>query len=67
MYIQFSTCPTTISVEEAASERIMVVPLPPTAMPESVAPRFTTRPGISTSLHDRRIQNVIKPKPSSLI
>lgn len=59
--MHFQTNPTTISVEVAASERIMVVPPPPTAMPERVAPRFTTRPGISTSLHDRRIQNVTKP------
>ena len=53
MHFKFSTCPTTISVEVAASERIMVVPPPPTAMPESVAPRFTTRPGISRSLFQK--------------
>ena len=54
MFNYTQTYPTTISVGVAASERIMVVPPPPTAMPESVAPRFTTRPGIKMSLFQQK-------------
>ena len=61
------TYPTTISVGVAANERIMVVPPPPTAMPESVAPRFTTRPGINMSLfrQERRLYMKLLVPPNA--